>query len=421
MDGVIGNFVKGFSAAAPRSLPAFANTDGKFSLTTRGKTADKSLVARSTSYTEIIALNDVQENLQHVWPKIKDKMQLVAGVIIRRNLGVHDSYSMTPSGAFILELGGTRVQAMERAVKIRNEIRDVAASLLREAGNRGHWAARSDEMKREKNRPLVLRGKNGNPLLFRAATPPALTGAHRPRPLLRIDENGKGLLPEPLEFCVQPVWDTVSKRHAALYIQPLHQDRNGVVYSGYDVVPEFAKEALYLELDLMQQEAVAAYLARIPAQMKALCPVHYKTLADARMCRAYVDAWKKLPAETLKRLSFEIMHMPGAIDSHDITHAVRALQQITPNIIVRAGFDGRNERDIAQAGAIAVSVDIQQLKGLPESLVKNRMQHFLRKATRNHLRTLAHGLENESLIGMMKDIGVSCLCGSGTRRIHDSL
>src|SRR5690606_9888856 len=143
----------------------------------------------------------------------------------------------------------------------------------------------------------------------------------------------------------------------------------------------------YLELDLKMLEAVAqAHEQRGNGHaddVKLLCPVHYKTLANPELRKKYLQACKQIPIGGVNpKIGFEIQHLPRALYGAALAEPLKALSQVSRFVIVRCPIDARMEEAYHAAGASGVSVHCSRLAGQPLESVHRHFVSFVRGANK---------------------------------------
>src|SRR5690606_24704338 len=277
-----------------------------------------------TAHFEVIGLEPIRRRFELHWEDIEDKVHIIVRHVIGKHLRAGDSFVPVNKQRYLITFAQTSAaEARQRAALIREEILRIFISdrLLgphigvavsdfrrtrpaRQSGAKQtppgapppHPHAHSQAAAHPEADPTAGEGaKHAAPLIFRGMAP--LHGSNdrdAQRPMLIRDENGRGILPPHIGIRYRAVYDQAVGKVTSYRYMSHYKIPDGAELYEYDVLPEDADDEMYLELDLKMLEAVAqAHEQRGNGHaddIKLLCPVHYKTLANPELRKKYLQA-----------------------------------------------------------------------------------------------------------------------------------
>lgn len=421
------------------------------------RTITRTLTGRKpdmTTHFEIIGLESIRRRYDMHWQQIEEKVHLVVSHIIGAQMGAGDSFMKISPSKYALTFVRTDVKtAKRRAAIIRQQILDIfLSSELKNAqlDVRMEPPRATMPLQAPQPRPSMVAPAPPRPeasLEQMGMTPPAAPASNdlpddvsgtRPmyfrvlppkggvpvernqgpmRPVLLRDEEGNAVLPPGIRFLYRRIWDVASASDAGQRFFFHLTMPDGSDLSDYDVLPVDADDDMIAQLDLMMLDAVQNYLQQTQARgepVKVICPVHYRSLATARLRTAYIDVCNHLPAELGGQyLQFEVLHMPRALYGTALTDPITALKKVSRGVILRCPLDHVAEDTLVSSGAMAVSTLCAHMDGRPQPAIERHFGNFVRSCNKLRMRSYAFGLDTPELCEAAEKAGFGGLCGDG--------
>lgn len=393
---------------------------------------------KKDTHFKVIGLDRIKRHYSAHWPQIGDKVHQIVQLVIKQNLKEGEAFTPLPPNKYIVTFGNiTEEEADRRALEIKKQILDiflqdqrlsehmdmtvkqvdqnVSVQMLQAAGlqhpqaaDSNHNSALAPEQPRKIFRDHVPTAGSSNFYTEKKFS--------ANRPVLRLDENGKGIMPEPIIIKHIPVMIAHDKTLAGFGFYCTHEMPNGEILYEYDVLPEEAEDDMYLALDIKLLKKMIRSLTVTYQQCgharRMVCPVHYRTIKNPETLIRYKKVCADIPDNIKEKLYLELMHMPRALYGAELERPIRILKQITPNIIVRYPIDLKGALGLSAAGAQAVGVDFSDLDPKSKKVLQTAY-NFAHMAKKEKLLSYACGLNSPELVAIADQVGFTFLSGFG--------
>lgn len=393
---------------------------------------------KKDTHFKVIGLDRIKRHYSTHWPQIGDKVHQIVQLVIKQNLKPGETFTPLPPQKYIVTFGNiTEEEVDRRAWEIKKQILDIFLKDQRLSEHMDMSVKQVDQNVsvqmlqaaglQHPQAETITNKPNYTPeppkKIFRDHVPMA-NSSHlytekdfsTNRPVLRLDENGKGIMPEPIIIKHIPVMVAHDKTLAGFGFYCTYEMPNGETLYEYDVLPEEAEDDMYLALDIKLLKKMIRSLTVTYQQCgharRMVCPVHYRTIKNPETLIHYKKVCADIPDNIKEKLYLELMHMPRALYGAELERPIRVLKQITPNIIVRYPIDLKGALGLNAAGAQAVGVDFSDLDPNSKKVLQTAY-NFAHMAKKEKLLTYACGLNNPELVAIADQVGFTFLSGFG--------
>lgn len=152
------------------------------------------------THFKVIGLDRLKHHYRTHWPQIGDKVHQIVQLVIKQNLKPGETFTPLPPNKYIVTFGNiTEEEADRRAWKIKKQILDIFLKDQR-------------------------------------------LSEHMDTSVKRVDENGKSIMPEPINIKHITVMIAHDKTLTSFGFYCTHEMPNGEILYEYDVLPEEADD-----------------------------------------------------------------------------------------------------------------------------------------------------------------------------------
>jgi hypothetical protein len=316
----------------------------------RHRTAIKALM---TGTVQILGLTELQRRYGPRWDDMRHMALRLAEASIENRLGPLDLYLVVNEEHFVILFGNaTREEAERRARLIAGDI------LTKLCGNQP-WGA-----------SITVRGFAVK--VDKALTPDDiadfdhLVGCIREAEEAEIAEEDRifrGLV-ETVGVTWRPTLNAAKKLVSAYGLGLTSVGAEGNRIPALAARPPDSSERFLVKLDMLALERLADYLASDAgraARSLLLVPVRWETLSVRAHRDAYVEAFRRLPPASRRRLIPELIDLPAGTPQSRLREVVQPVWPMTMGLACRTGLTPRDALDLTGAGLVILSADGSEL------------------------------------------------------------
>lgn len=219
----------------------------------------------------------------------------------------------------------------------------------------------------------------------------------------------------------RPIWD-VRRSVVASFLCLTMRHRAGGDPIPFDVAAlSNCDETVRQNLDSLVLDKVIDDLAIMHQKNRRLMlcvPVHFESVSAPTRRRNFLAPWERVPPVYQKLIIFEIIDWPVGVPQGRVAEIVSTLKPVSAGVFARVPLASLALRNFANAGLIAVGVDLGASKESEEFLVKE-FQRFVQLAENANLLSYIHGLTTFSLTLAAITSGFSLINGGAISAIAE--
>jgi hypothetical protein len=338
---------------------------------------------------QMIALSRVKERLGEDWSRLANKVHRLTQQILERRLTDEDVYVQVSDRYMLLFAKLTSVEATFKAQAIAREITALLIGELPEVDEA------PIQITVHEIDPAELSGKSTlESLVARindVATRESETTDHAGRGAPQFGDRG------PMQFDYLPIW---SRRGKAIvgYACSCRQDTEGE--DAYDL-DCLALRTVLATLPDMERHGYAALV---------VAPIHWDTLVLLRRRQSYLDLCRQMPHQLNRQLGFSISDVAAGAWRDLIRDRLFPLKPFARFFFVCAPPEPAQIRNLADIGVDALAFDAMP-GGVFDDAQRQRIEGFVRDASRHKLATCALGISERSTALALLTAGVDFLAG----------